>query len=108
MENRKVEIPIPHNEISRIYKEFSDLLKTCKSFNQFYGKVMRMDDPENPRIIEDFIRAIGAEPVIYAQRNECCGGYCTIKDKSFATDSVGINNEQLFKTYSPSTVVKVI
>lgn len=34
--------------------------------------------------------------------------YAVFKDKSFATDSVGINNEQLFKTYSPSTVVKVL
>lgn len=34
--------------------------------------------------------------------------YAVFKDKSFATDSVGINNEQLFKTYSPGTVVKVI
>lgn len=34
--------------------------------------------------------------------------YAVFKDKSFATDSVGINNEQLFKTYSPATVVKVI
>ena len=29
------------------------------------GKVMQMDNPENPKIMEDFIRAIGAEPVIY-------------------------------------------
>ena len=34
--------------------------------------------------------------------------YAVFKDKSFATDSVGINNEQLFKTYSPTTDVKVI
>lgn len=34
--------------------------------------------------------------------------YAVFKDKSFATDSVGINNEQLFKTYSPSSVIKVI
>lgn len=34
--------------------------------------------------------------------------YAVFKDKSFATDSVGINNEQLFKTYSPATEVKVI
>ena len=44
MENRKIEIPIPNNEISRIYKEFKTLLGTYKSFNQFYGKVMRMED----------------------------------------------------------------
>lgn len=34
--------------------------------------------------------------------------YAVFKDKSFATDSVGINNEQIFKTYSPSTTVKVL
>ena len=34
--------------------------------------------------------------------------YAVFKDKSFATDSVGINNEQLFKTYSPNTIIKVI
>ena len=38
------------------------------------GKIMAFDDPENPKIMEDFIRAIGAEPVIYPYRNECCGG----------------------------------
>lgn len=48
------------------------------------GKVMQMDDPENPKIIEDFIRAIGADPVIYAKRNECCGGYMTLEDKEAA------------------------
>ena len=46
------------------------------------GKVMQMDDPENPQILEDFIKAIGAEPVIYAQRNECCGAYTMFEDKS--------------------------
>ena len=43
---------------------------------------MQMDDPENPQILEDFIKAIGAEPVIYAQRNECCGAYTMFEDKS--------------------------
>ena len=36
------------------------------------GKVMGFDDPENPTILEDFIRALGAEPVVYPYRNECC------------------------------------
>ena len=48
------------------------------------GNVLQMDDPENPTIIEDFIRAIGAEPVIYPYRNECCGGYVTLEDKGLA------------------------
>jgi len=46
------------------------------------GKVMAFDDPENPTIIEDFIRALGAEPVIYPYRNECCGAYLTLEDKA--------------------------
>ncbi len=54
------------------------------------GKVMAMDNPENPRIMEDFIRAIGAEPVIYAYRNECCGGYITMEDKASATKKSNI------------------
>lgn len=52
------------------------------------GKEMGFDNPENPRILEDFIRAIGAEPVVYARRNECCGGYCTVENKSFAAKQV--------------------
>ena len=43
--------------------------------------VLAFDDPENPQIIEDFIRAIGAEPVLYPYRNECCGGYISLKEK---------------------------
>lgn len=48
------------------------------------GKVMEFDDPENPKIMEDFIKAIGATPVIFSQRNECCGGYMTLNDKELA------------------------
>ena len=48
------------------------------------GKIMAFDNPENPTIIEDFIKAIGAEPVIYPYRNECCGGYISLKEKEMA------------------------
>ena len=48
------------------------------------GSVMAFDNPENPTIIEDFIRAIGAEPVIYPYRNECCGGYISLKEKELS------------------------
>ncbi|MDE6242019.1 MAG: site-specific DNA-methyltransferase [Anaeroplasmataceae bacterium] len=34
--------------------------------------------------------------------------YAVFKNSSFGSDSVGINNEQIFKTYSPSTVIKVL
>lgn len=48
------------------------------------GKVMAFDDVENPKIMEDFIRALGAEPVIYPMRNECCGGYVALEDPESA------------------------
>ena len=46
------------------------------------GKIMAFDDPENPTIMEDFIRALGAEPVVYPYRNECCGGYLALENKA--------------------------
>lgn len=48
------------------------------------SSVMKMDDPENPTIMEDLIRAMGAEPVVFASRNECCGGYVRMEDPNFA------------------------
>ncbi len=48
------------------------------------GKILGFDNPENPSIIENFIRAIGAEPVIYPYRNECCGGYISLKEKELS------------------------
>jgi heterodisulfide reductase subunit B len=49
---------------------------------------MAFDDPEDPSIIEDFIRAIGATPVKYSQRNECCGGYIALDEKAAAVKRV--------------------
>ena len=61
---------------------------TGRKIGAYYGclllrpsSVMAFDDPENPTILEDFIRALGAEPVIYPYRNECCGGYISLKEK---------------------------
>ena len=46
---------------------------TGRKIGAYYGclllrpsRELGFDDPENPRILEDFIRAIGAEPVVYA------------------------------------------
>ena len=52
------------------------------------GKALAFDDPENPTIIEDFIRALGAEPVKYPYRNECCGAYVALEDKGAAETQV--------------------
>ena len=62
-----------------------------KKIAAYYGclllrpnSVMKRDDPENPSIMEDFIKALGAEPVIYAKRNECCGGYVSVESPELA------------------------
>ncbi|MBQ4516653.1 MAG: CoB--CoM heterodisulfide reductase iron-sulfur subunit B family protein [Clostridia bacterium] len=62
-----------------------------KKIAAYYGclllrpnSVMKMDDPENPSIMEDFIRAIGADAIVYANRNECCGGYIAMESPDLA------------------------
>ncbi len=64
---------------------------TGKKIAAYYGclllrpsNVLAFDSPENPEIMENFIRALGAEPVIYSMRNECCGGYITLEDRNQA------------------------
>ncbi len=64
---------------------------TGKKIGAYYGclilrpsGIMSFDNAENPTIIEDFIKAIGAEPVVYPYRNECCGGYISLKEKDMA------------------------
>ncbi len=48
------------------------------------SKEMQFDNPENPKIIEDLIKALGATPVIYSMRNECCGGYTVLDSRDLA------------------------
>ena len=62
-----------------------------KKIGAYYGclllrpsSVMQMDDAENPTIMEDFIKALGANPVVYAKRNECCGGYISLESPTLA------------------------
>jgi len=37
-------------------------------------KVTQLDDPENPMIMDNLLTAIGAEPVDWSHKVECCGG----------------------------------
>ena len=68
---------------------------TGRKIGAYYGcmllrpsTTMQFDDPENPAIIEDFIKALGATPVVYPMRNECCGGYISLKEKKMASNMV--------------------
>ena len=77
---------------------------TGKKIGAYYGclllrpnSVMKMDDPENPSIMEDFIKALGADPVIYAKRNECCGGYVSVESPELAkkNSNAVVNNAKI-------------
>ncbi len=52
-----------------------------------------LDDPENPTIMHDLVRALGAEPVDFPYNTECCGSYLTVKEpqvsETLSTDIVG-------------------
>lgn len=77
-----------------IRKQVGNPLKGRK-IGAYYGclllrpsAVMAFDNPEHPTIIEDFLSAIGATPVKYEFRNECCGGYIALEDRAQAARQV--------------------
>ncbi|NMA92562.1 MAG: disulfide reductase [Firmicutes bacterium] len=49
------------------------------------AKEMQFDDPENPTIMEDLLRSLGAEVVSTAYRTECCGAYLSVTEEKVAT-----------------------
>ena len=72
------------------------------------GKVMQFDDVENQQMLENLIRALGAEPVMYPMRNECCGGYVALEDAASAkkksnavSDSAAAHGAELMVTACP-------
>ncbi|MBW6463029.1 MAG: CoB--CoM heterodisulfide reductase iron-sulfur subunit B family protein [Dethiobacteria bacterium] len=52
------------------------------------SKVMQFDDPENPTIMEDMLKAIGADVVKSPYRTECCGAYLSVTEEAVARDTV--------------------
>jgi len=86
-----------------------------KKIAAYYGclllrpsNVMQMDDPENPQIMEDLIRALGAVPVVSSYRNECCGGYVVMESPELAqkkstaiTQNAAINGADMIITACP-------
>ncbi len=44
-------------------------------------KSVGIDKPENPTIMENFIRSLGAEAVDWTAKSRCCGSYHTVSNK---------------------------
>lgn len=66
---------------------------TGRKIAAYYGclllrpsEIMQFDDPQNPSILEDFLTALGATPVKYPYRTECCGGYLAVSNQEAVTE----------------------
>ncbi|MDR2124294.1 MAG: CoB--CoM heterodisulfide reductase iron-sulfur subunit B family protein [Desulfovibrio sp.] len=92
--SRKLECPLPENVEVRhllqlIVEEYSlDRIRALVKkplcglkAAAYYGclltrpaAVTRFDDPEQPRSMDNLLQALGAEPVTWSYKAECCGG----------------------------------
>ena len=106
--NNYLALEVPYTGETRVV-HYLEMLRDTVGFNElkkkvtkpfegrkigaYYGcmllrpsSVMKFDDPENPSIMEDFLRAIGAEPVVFSCRNECCGAYMALEEKALVSE----------------------
>ncbi|MBN2543322.1 CoB--CoM heterodisulfide reductase iron-sulfur subunit B family protein [bacterium] len=49
-------------------------------------KEASIDNPEDPSIVEDLIKSLGAEPVDFPYKNECCMSYLTVNHKDIVAE----------------------
>ena len=60
----------------------------------FYGcyllrpRSLAIDNWERPTIFEEYLEALGATPVDYGEKNECCGSFETISSPEFVANRV--------------------
>lgn len=46
------------------------------------------DDPDHPQSLDDLMAALGATPVDFPHKNECCGAYLAVKDPGITREMV--------------------
>ncbi len=46
------------------------------------------DDPDHPQSLDDLMAALGATPVDFPHKNECCGAYLAVKDPEVTREMV--------------------
>lgn len=73
----------------KVKKDLKELKIGC-----YYGCLLlrpqqeiQFDDPESPTIFEDFIKAIGATPVDFPLKVECCGSYLVVNSPDAAVEA---------------------
>jgi len=51
------------------------------------ASVLSFDDPEDPQVMDELMRALGAEPTRFDFKAECCGGYLVVNRRDVARDA---------------------
>lgn len=75
---------------SKVRKELRGLKVDC-----YYGclltrpKEAALEDVEQPTIMDDLVKALGAEAVYDPYLTECCGSYHTVMDRDIVADKAG-------------------
>jgi heterodisulfide reductase subunit B len=46
------------------------------------------DDPDHPQSLDDLMAALGATPVDFAHKNECCGAYLAVENRAVTREMV--------------------
>lgn len=77
----------------RVREQVTVPLKELKVAPQYGCTLVRpsevaIDSADNPRVMHDFLAALGAEPVDYACSTECCGSYQMLSHPDAAADAV--------------------
>uniref|UniRef100_A0A7C4CC42 Disulfide reductase n=1 Tax=candidate division WOR-3 bacterium TaxID=2052148 RepID=A0A7C4CC42_UNCW3 len=71
---------------SRVVRELAGLKVAC-----YYGclmvrpaEVLSFDNPENPQVMDELMGVLGAAPVRFDFKAECCGGYLVVNRRDVA------------------------
>jgi len=93
-------------------KVFEKVVKPLKGMKiaPYYGctllrpKDVGIDKPENPTIIENFIKSLGGEPVDWTAKSRCCGSYHTVNQKNIVVNQTHAIIENARK-YGAETII---
>ncbi len=73
----KVRVPLKGLRVSPYY-----------GCNLLRPKEVAIDDPESPTLLEDLIKALGAEAVFNPRRMRCCGSYQTVSERGLVSELI--------------------
>jgi heterodisulfide reductase subunit B len=107
-EEYKGEIEVLHFlEVLRDHVGFENLKKKVVhkliglKVSAYYGcqmlrpySVLKMDDPENPTILDDFLKSLGCDVIDFPFKVECCGSY-QIVNKAVKDTALGCSHQIL-------------